>query len=196
MARENERPRGGPAGAKRSAGAGSFLGSGGSSEKAPELTLRLKKGPDGRVASFALERRDGSVTVQRHPQDFFAAHDLTHYAVETTLSFAQAFYGLVADGWDFGDFGAPWPRGRIPGTEAVLVEHIVGFLDLERTSGSVMTASEISVLLRERGLEFTLSENQLERVRTLRDSLIRKLQALDIGDTMQLPYSRGNLAEG
>jgi hypothetical protein len=38
---------------------------------------------------------------------FFAYHDLAHYAVETTLGPGQAFLGLVASGWDLGDFGSP-----------------------------------------------------------------------------------------
>jgi hypothetical protein len=59
------------------------------------LQLRLKKGSDGRVASFALHRDDGTFTVMRNPNPFFPIHDLTHYAVENTLRHKRGFYGLV-----------------------------------------------------------------------------------------------------
>ena len=33
-------------------------------------------------------------------------HDLIHYVVETTLGYREAFFGLLAAGWDIQDFGA------------------------------------------------------------------------------------------
>ncbi len=55
---------------------------------------------------------------------FFAFHDLTHFAVETTLRFRSGFYGLIADGWDIADTSGKGKRGALP-TEAVLVENLV-----------------------------------------------------------------------
>ena len=80
------------------------------------LTIRIKKNADG-SAAISCRREDGSVTWQRQQGAqgrFFPLHDLTHYAVETVLNHRRGFYGLVADGWDLSDFGAPWPRGRMP----------------------------------------------------------------------------------
>jgi hypothetical protein len=51
--------------------------------------------------------------------------------VETTLSYAHGFYGLIADGWEIADFAAPWPRGPVP-HDALEVELIVGFFESER----------------------------------------------------------------
>lgn len=36
----------------------------------------------------------------------FPAHDMTHYAVETTFGYTEGFFGLVADGWDMSDWNA------------------------------------------------------------------------------------------
>ena len=66
------------------------------------LVIRLTRRPDGAVV-FTLRRPDGSSTWQKRTgptAEFFAVHDLTHYAVETTLRYAKGFYGLVAEGWD------------------------------------------------------------------------------------------------
>ena len=64
------------------------------------LTIKFTKRRDGTVIS-RFERADGTATWQRKdgPQaSFFAAHDLTHYALETTLGYRRGFYGLVAEG--------------------------------------------------------------------------------------------------
>ena len=62
----------------------------------PDLVIRIKKKTDG-SAALSCTRADGSVTWQRQDGKlglFFPLHDLTHYAVETTLGFSRAFYGL------------------------------------------------------------------------------------------------------
>ena len=67
---------------------------------------------------MSCTRADGTVTRQRQDPakaQFFVRHDLTHYALETVLGHRRGFYGLVAEGWDFTDFGSPWPRGRSGG---------------------------------------------------------------------------------
>lgn len=79
------------------------------------LRLAFTKHRDGST-SFRLTRPDGTATWQRSrgaTGAFFPPHDLTHLAVESTLGHRRGFYGLVAAGWDLGDFGAPWPRGRL-----------------------------------------------------------------------------------
>jgi hypothetical protein len=80
------------------------------------LLLRFKKLADGATA-LSCRRADGTVAWQKMPAEragFFIRHDLAHYAVETVLGFSLGFYGLMAAGWEFGDFGAPWPRGPLP----------------------------------------------------------------------------------
>lgn len=78
-----------------------------------DLIIRIRKNADGSAILSCL-RADGSVTWQRQTGThgrFFPIHDLTHYAVETVLGHRRGFYGLVAEGWNVTDFGAPWPRG-------------------------------------------------------------------------------------
>src|SRR6476659_9963737 len=99
----------------------------------PDLVVRLKKHADG-TSSLACTRADGSTTWQKNgdrTSTFFPLHDLTHFAVESTLRCKRGFYGLLAEGWNITDFGHPWPRGRIP-ADAEPAEVIVGCLDRER----------------------------------------------------------------
>jgi hypothetical protein len=83
-------------------------------------------------------RADGSATWQkqgtRHAA-FFALHDLTHVAVESTLGFRNGFFGLVAQGWEIDDTTGKGARGPLP-SGAAEVEYIVGTLDAERVASS------------------------------------------------------------
>src|SRR5215213_3012558 len=91
----------------------------------PDLHIRIKKKNDGSSA-LSCVRADGSTTWQRQDGQqgrFFPLHDLTHYAVESVLSFHNAFFGLLASGWNISDFGKIEMRTRMP-AEAMLAELI------------------------------------------------------------------------
>ena len=111
----------------------------------PPLTIRIKKKSDG-SAALSCVRADGSTTWQRQlgaSGRFFPIHDLTHYAVETELRLRRGFYGLLSEGWDIDDFGAPWPKGPMP-PESGHAELIVGFFDTDRAGGTRSTAEEFN----------------------------------------------------
>jgi hypothetical protein len=153
------------------------------------MRIRVHNRPDG-IAILHCERADGSVTWQRHTSKnsrFFPLHDLTHYAVETTLGLQHAFYGLVATGWDLSDFGAPWPRGKLP-PEATMAEFLVGCLDLERLQGELQTADEVNA----RGLDQCadawrpVTDDELARIRALATELIARWRALPPDGELEL----------
>ena len=111
----------------------------------PELRIQLVKEKDGQSPA-RCHRADGTTTWQRNDGargSFFVVHDLTHYAVETILGHRRGFWGMVADGWNVTDFGAPWPRGPIP-ADLDPSELIVGFLDGERAGGVQWTAADFN----------------------------------------------------
>jgi len=164
-------------------------------EKARPLTIRIKKNADGRT-SLSCVRPDGTTTWQRQEgrqAAFFPRHDLTHYAVETVFGHTQAFYGLVAAGWEFSDFGNPWPRGRLP-MEANVSERIVGFLDLERGSGELGRADDLNALLKEfcdgesASAPPPISDYDLNRVRQMRGELFSRWDAVAPGDALELAF--------
>ncbi len=160
----------------------------------PELLVRIKKKPGG-DAALSCVRADGSVTWQRQEGNhgrFFPLHDLTHYAVETVLRHRRGFFGLLADGWEIGDFGAPWPKGPLP-SDMDPSEMIVGLLDAERHQGLRFTVAELNEPSNGhavRGALGTLSDADLERVRALRAELFAMWEALPAGDTLELPFDR------
>lgn len=162
----------------------------------PALSLRLKKGGDGRIASFALHRVDGSFTVMRNPHAFFPIHDLTHYAVECILRYRRGFYGLVCEGWNFEDFGSPWPRGRLP-DDIDPAELLVGMFDLERATGNVTALADINEQLQRYGAEHpgtTARPLTQHEVDTIRERVLRyrdRWASLPPGETLVLGYTPG-----
>lgn len=173
---------------------------------APELVIRIKRSADG-SAALSCTRADGTVTWQRQPGSLgtvFPPHDLTHYAVETTLGYRHGFFGLIADGWDISDFGTPWPRGPLP-AEAREVEMVVGVLEMALRFGRDWTAAE----LRAEGERYAsgiagqgavslppLRDDQIDRLRARRSELLGLWAAVPAAGTLELPFSRsaGSLA--
>lgn len=167
----------------------------------PRLLIKFTKRCDGGYV-LACERPDGTVTWQKNQGGhaaFFPAHDLTHYAVETELGHRRGFYGLVAEGWDLTDFASPWPRGRIP-YETARTELIVGLLDADRagSGGGATTATELNtsarLFLEQRGVASAggdvvqLTDEQLREIRGRLRELRGRWDALEPGETLELPF--------
>jgi hypothetical protein len=161
----------------------------------PQLTLQFTKRKDG-GALLRCIRADGSVTWQRqddHRAAFFPLHDLTHYTVETELGFVRGFYGLIAEGWEIEETTGKGARGPLP-DEAIEVEYIVGSLDAERAGNSACAAEEFnhlaSTFAKTKGLPEPrpLSDLELTRVRSRRDELFMRWNALPSGATLELVF--------
>jgi hypothetical protein len=159
------------------------------------LIVRIKKGKDGLTALSGV-RSDGTTTWQRQrgkQAAFFPRHDLTHFAVESTLQLRQGFFGLMAAGWDFSDFGSPWPRGQLP-ADGNIAELIVAAFDLERSSGERASAEringDIAEHCAEKGLPAwaPLTEDDLARIRQKRADLFAKWEATPPGETLELRF--------
>jgi hypothetical protein len=161
----------------------------------PALTIRLSRRPDGAVI-FELRRADGTTTWQKRTgptAEFFAVHDLTHYAVETTLGYRGAFYGLVASGWDLSDFGPPWPRGALP-IEALAAEVIVGLFDTQRAAHERLSATQCNDAARSyfdahgAPSPIHVTDEALDQVRSLLSDLVWRWHAVRPDETMELSF--------
>ena len=154
------------------------------------MKVQIKRRRDG-PPTLTCVRADGTRTwTPLHP--FFPEHDLTHLAVETVLEFREAFFGLIASGWEIKDFARPGTSKTIP-PQAVLAEHIVGLFDTERAQGARLTLDEFNAMLADKRREssvaaMTLSAEQLERIRALRSELISRWWSVVDGDTLELPF--------
>jgi hypothetical protein len=163
----------------------------------PELTVRIKKKNDGSAALSCI-RADGTTTWQQQngaTARFFPLHDLTHLAVETTLGFRRAFYGLVAEGWDISTFSTPTAVAKLP-PEALLAELIVGLLDVERATGELSNAEEfnwkIQAYFRDKdvpGPTFRIADEQLASIRANRAELFSQWNAVADGGSLDVSFT-------
>lgn len=159
------------------------------------MKIVLDNRADGSVV-LKFTRRDGTEEWQkqqgRHAA-FFPLHDLTHYAVETTLGITDAFCGLVASGWSIEDTTGKGKRGPLT-ANAIFVESIVGTLDAERASGSRWTAAEFNESLSRyaagsgRNVPRELTDDELAQVRKRRAELFSAWQELAPGRTLELSF--------
>ena len=161
------------------------------------LTIRIKKQTDGSAALTCI-RADGTATWQKQlgaQGRFFPYHDLTHYAVETTLNHRKGFYGMVASGWNMTDFGAPERKGMLADMDPS--ELIVGFLDAERASRAQWSAEEcnekMAVFYEQHGMPNppTVTDEQLEAVRRRCRELWDRWEAVKPGEALELPFPEG-----
>jgi hypothetical protein len=158
------------------------------------LRIQITKRPDG-SGVLRCVRADGSVTWQKQERHaaFFGLHDLTHFAVESTLGFRRGFFGLIAEGWDMEDTTGQGPRGPLP-DEAAEVEYFVGSFDAERAGGKTWTADEfkehsaLHAASSGRAKPRRLTDEDLARVRARRDELFRDWFALAAGGTLEVEY--------
>src|SRR5207302_930128 len=67
-----------------------------------------------RGAALRAGRWVGDLAKQERDAAFFALHDVTHFAVESTLGFRRGFYGLIIEGWDVEDTTGKGARGPLP----------------------------------------------------------------------------------
>jgi len=160
------------------------------------VNIQLTKRKDG-GSVLRCVRADGSVTWQKQDRHaaFFALHDLTHFAVESTLEFQSGLFGLIAQGWDIDDTTGKGTRGRLP-EEAGLVEHLVGLFDLERSTGSIPAACDFNSLAASiaeahgRPAVRQLNDEELARVRSKRGELLAQWNALEPGSSLELRWGR------
>jgi len=153
------------------------------------MRVEIVKRADG-GGVLRCTRADGSVTWQKQGRHaaHFALHDLTHFAVESTLGFRQAFFGLIAAGWEIEDTSGKGTRGSLP-PEAIEAERIVGLLDSERASGAIMTAEEMRDYYQVHGEPLrALSDQDLQRIRTRRSELFAEWRAVPAGEAIELQF--------
>ncbi len=155
------------------------------------MEIHLKKGKDGK-STLACVRPDGSRTwAKLHP--FFPVHDLTHCAVETVFGFREAFFGLVQSGWELDRFQQQDVRRIIP-SEALWAEVMVGLFDRERAVREPWSAATFNEALQLAlaGVKVAsfrdATDDELDRVRTIRDAWAARWRALPPGETLVVPF--------
>jgi len=134
-------------------------------------------------------RADGSVTWQKQTDRhaaYFALHDLTHFAVETTLGYQRGFFGLIAEGWDIEDTTGKGARGPLP-PEAGQAEMMVGVLFAEGAGGVIWTVEEFNEFAAMQGAR-PLTADEIARVKKKRSELFQQWSAVEPGATLELQF--------
>jgi hypothetical protein len=148
------------------------------------LTVQISKRADG-CGVLRCTRANGSLTWQKQKTSHaahFALHDLTHFAVESTLGYRRGFFGLIAAGWEIEDTTGKGSRGPLP-PEAGEVELLVGMFDMERASGTLVTAEDFAV-----HAPRALTDEDIARIRACRGDLFSRWSAVEPGGTLELHF--------
>jgi hypothetical protein len=152
------------------------------------MRIEIVKRADG-AGVLRCTRDDGSVTWQKQKDGharFFALHDLTHYAVETTLGLKRGFFGLLKEGWDIDDTQGKGPRGPLP-RDAMEAERIVGLLDGERISGTIWTIEEFHEFAGDvTDIAHRLTPETIAAIKKRRSELFEQWAAVPAGESLKL----------
>lgn len=158
------------------------------------MRVQITKKGDG-AGVLRCIRADGSITWQKQTDRhaaYFALHDLTHFAVETTLGYRRGFFGLIAEGWDIEDTTGKGARGPLP-PEAGEVEQLVGLFFAEMASGTIWTMDEFNEFAAMNGVR-KLSFDEIVRVKKKRSELFQRWSAVEPGATLELPFEPAAVA--
>ena len=155
----------------------------------PDLIIQMKKEKEGDGMVLTLKRADGSQT-WAHFKAAFPSHDLSHYAVETSLEAGHGFYGLVAQGWDFPDFGDPARRHAMP-PDTLYLERITGLFWTEFHNNDVFPPEtfEVEEAPEVPHLHGKLTEEMATSIRRLIRELVGQWKALPEREVLELPFS-------
>lgn len=141
-------------------------------------------------------RSDGSTTWMIESAHFIQ-HDLIHYVVEMNLGFNNAFYGLVANGWDIQEFGRVDPTtGKKPAhpVEAGQVEFIVGLLQAELSDGQTddnfLNTLETACAGRGVPAPRGITDENLAKVRAKIKDLRTKWEDMLAGESLEFEFNR------
>ena len=123
-------------------------------------------------------------------------HDLCHYAVESTLGFKNAFFGIINNGYDIGDFELPKhlrPNDLQPKNlhnEALVTEHMVNLLEVEYLNSGLNSdfMNQLNSILNENNLTFPQKLNSviLSEIREYYNQLVLKWRDLPENESLYL----------
>jgi len=156
------------------------------------LEISIKKSIS-KSSILTIMRSDRSTTWTKLHRGM-ETHDLAHYAVEKTLGFKDAFYGIINKGFNISDFELPKDmRPNLITSESLVTEHIVNLLEVEfLNSGSNQNFIEdLKRILNDNNLPIPIALNAqtLSNIRTMYQDLIKKWRLLNDNEVLNLQLS-------
>ena len=162
----------------------------------PRLTFQLKKRADAK-SQLVLIREDGTHTMGTiGPSDGYGpVHDLTHYAIESTLGLSEGFLGLCASGWEIKDFEVKGTAARLP-REAVFAEVAAGELSRQLLTRQVTSLADflwaVDLSLKQQPGTFDrppISEEQFTAIHALIAAEWQRWRELPANGTLELTFT-------
>jgi len=160
------------------------------------MIIVLKKMID-KPSVLSITRSDGTTTWSKLHRGL-ETHDLAHYAVESTLRFDNAFYGLINRGFTVADFELPKeqrPKDVQPEhlhENALITEHVVNLLEVEfRNSGfNPNFLEDLSKILKKNALSYPklLNTESLNQIRTTYHNLVNQWLALNENEILIINF--------
>ena len=156
------------------------------------MTITLKKSIT-KPSILNITRDNGTSTWSKLHKGL-ETHDLAHYAVESTLGFTKAFYGIINSGYNINDFALP--REQRPNAvrpenlhnEAIITEHIVNLLEIELLNSGLNEnfIENLQDILKAHNLPFPsgLNHESLDSIRNIYHKLYNQWLILD--DTQEI----------
>ena len=151
-----------------------------------DLMIQIKKVRDS-SPTMACIRADGSRTWGRmHP--FFPAHDLTHFAVESVMNCGEAFFGLIAQGWEIDDFAIPGVAQRLP-FQALWVENVVMLVERGHLPDETALNEHLDLLRTSHEQAFRVTADQWQQIGEVRAARLNQWSELPGGATLELAFT-------
>ena len=138
--------------------------------------------------------REGFEDYWIEADDFLVLHDLCHYAIETTLQYKNAFWGLIAGGINPSIFENKETRDSLElANEAWYAEHLANLLLIEFTQGEFEDIHAIlEQSLRQQNSRIPtiqFSNIVVEEIRALLHTLIENWRVVEVGDYLSLDFT-------
>ncbi len=138
--------------------------------------------------------REGFKDCWIEADDFLVLHDLCHFAIESTLRFKTAFWGLVTNGVNPSVFENKITRDALEiSNEAWYSEHLANLLLIEFAQGTFDDINEVleqSLLQQNPSIPIIkISSIELTTIRTLLYKLIQNWKAVKEGDYLSLDFT-------
>ena len=157
------------------------------------MRILFKKGRD--KITLSCIRADGSRTWS-DLQEGTVFHDLAHYIVEKKFEFTQAFYGLIKQGFNIGDFELPAqqrPQKLMPKNlpeEALVTEHLVNLLQVlinhpDRTQNLL---EQLNIICSTRGFAFKPTPENINTLFYKLEILLQEWENIPVGEVLELNF--------
>jgi hypothetical protein len=162
------------------------------------LTVRIKKRADA-SAMLTLLRADGTSSSGAigPPDGYGPVHDLAHYVVERALGLTKGFLGLVASGWEIGDFEVKGTAKTLP-AEAILAEVAAGEISRQAMVWQWSSADDyawaVETTVRKSQPDYalpTITHEMFEGMRSELLGLRHRWNQLAPGETLELSFTPG-----